>query len=113
MRRDPVRHTGSPGGRPEGAAQNMLVERFGPGRIGEEPARVTVCSPKIAQFVENRLWQRHPPFLVAFADDAQDQVGTVNRRDLQGRGLADAQAYMTVKHVLWIGFFTRSSRARI
>ena len=60
--------------------------------IGEEPARVAVCSPEAAQVVKNRLWQRHPPFLVAFADDAQDPVGTVNRRDLQGRGLADAQA---------------------
>jgi len=58
----------------------------------EEPARVAVCSPEAAQIVKNRLWQRHPPFLVAFADDAQDPVGTINRRDLQGRGLADAQA---------------------
>jgi len=92
MGRDPVRNTGSPDRGPEGAAHNMLCDRLGPGMIGEEPARVAVCSPEGAQVVKNRLWQRHPPFLIAFADDAQDPVGTINRRDLQGRSLADAQA---------------------
>ena len=92
MRRDPVRDAGGPGGGPKGAAQHLLVNRLGPAMIGEEPARVAVCSPEAAQVVKNRLWQRHPPFLVAFADDAQDPVGTVDCPNLQGRGLADAQA---------------------
>ena len=48
MRRDPVRDAGSLGGGPEGAAHNMLCDRFGPDMIGEEPAWVAVCSPKVA-----------------------------------------------------------------
>ena len=48
--------------------------------------------PQAAQLVENRLWQRHQPLLVALADDAQHLVGPVDGADLQRGGLADAQA---------------------
>src|SRR5208337_4252378 len=45
-----------------------------------------------AEIVENRLWQRHQPLLVALADDAQHPAGTVDGGDFQRRGLADPQA---------------------
>jgi hypothetical protein len=48
--------------------------------------------PHPAQFREHWLRQRDPPFLVPFADDAQRQVSPVDRTDLEGDGLADAQA---------------------
>ena len=48
--------------------------------------------PHLAQRIEDRLRQRHPPLLVPFADDEQGQLGAVDRANLQGHGLADAQA---------------------
>src|SRR5208337_4264857 len=48
-------------------------------------------APQAAEIVENRLWQRRQPLLVALADDAQHLVGPVNGADLQRGGLADAQ----------------------
>src|SRR4051812_3604872 len=60
--------------------------------IGEQPAGVVMAPPEVAQFVENRLWQRYQPLLVALADNTQHQVGPVNRADLQPGGLADTQA---------------------
>src|ERR1700677_4341817 len=47
--------------------------------------------PQATELVENRLWQRRQPLLVALADDAQHLVGAVNGADLQRGGLADAQ----------------------
>jgi len=83
------RHTG---GGLEAAAQHLLVERVGAGAIGEQPARMVVGPPKAAQCVQHRLWQRHAPLLVPLADDPKQQVGIIDRADLQGRGLTDAQA---------------------
>ena len=48
--------------------------------------------PKAAQVGQDRLRQRHTPLLVAFADNAKQHVGAVDRADFQARGLADAQA---------------------
>jgi hypothetical protein len=48
--------------------------------------------PEAAQLVEDRLRQRHAAFLVAPADDADQPVDAVDRRDLDRRSLADAQA---------------------
>src|SRR5208283_5057195 len=45
-------------------------------------------APQAAEIVENRLWQRYQPLLVALADDAQHLVGPVNGADLQRGGLA-------------------------
>jgi len=45
----------------------------------------------MAQLVENRLWQRHQPLLVALADDTQHLVRSVNSANFQRRGFADAQ----------------------
>jgi hypothetical protein len=45
----------------------------------------------VAQFVENRLRQRHQSLLVPLADDTQHLVGPVDRTDFQCGGLADAQ----------------------
>jgi len=56
--------------------------------VGEQPATVAMGPPQAAQLVENWLWQRHQPLLVALADDAQHPVGADFRRG----GLADAQA---------------------
>ena len=49
-------------------------------------------APQAFQFVEDRLWQRHQPLLVALADDAQHLIGPVDGANLEGGGLADAQA---------------------
>lgn len=76
---------------PAGALQYLLVDRLGPVVIGKHPAAVAVARPEVAQAIENRCGKRHLPLLVALADDAQQQTGTVDACDLQGRGLADAQ----------------------
>ena len=76
----------------EGIRQHVRVERRVTASIGEQPAGVVMAPPEVAQFVENRLWQRHQPLLVALADNTQHQVGPVNRADLKPGGLADAQA---------------------
>jgi hypothetical protein len=60
--------------------------------IGEQPAAVPVARPHAAQIVQDRLWQGNPAFLVPLADHAQQPVGAVDRRDLKGGRLADAQA---------------------
>ena len=51
--------------------------------------------PQAAQFVEDRLWQRRQPLLIAFTDDVQHLVGPVNGANLQRGGLTDAQAART------------------
>src|ERR1022692_5157026 len=63
-----------------------------PHRLGNKPARVAMGPPHGAQLVENRLGQQHQPLLVAFANDTQHLVGTVDGADLQRGGFADAQA---------------------
>ena len=92
VRRDPPGDAGSTGGRGERTGQHVIADRPGAGAIGKQPATVVVGQPHPAQFREHRLRQRDPPFLVPFADDAQRQVGPVDRIDLKGDGLADAQA---------------------
>jgi hypothetical protein len=67
-----------------------------------------VARPHAAQIVQDRLRQGNPAFLVPLADHAQQPVGAVDRRDLKGGRLADAQAYMTVKHALWMGLLIAS-----
>src|SRR5208337_2284892 len=84
---DACRH----GGGGEGIGQHALVERRIPVSVGEYPAAVAMGAPQAAEIVENRLWQRYQPLLVALADDAQHLVGPINGADLQRGGLADAQ----------------------
>jgi hypothetical protein len=76
----------------EGIRQHALVDGCITVPVGEQPARVAMGPPQIAQRIENRLWQRCQPLLVALADDAQHVVGPVDGADLQRGGLADAQA---------------------
>lgn len=92
VRRDPPGDAGSAGSRGEGPGQDVVADRPVAGAIGKQPAAVAVGLPHPAQFREQRLRQRDPPFLVPFADDVQRQVGPVDRTDLEGPGLADAQA---------------------
>ena len=75
----------------ESARQHTVIERRITGVVGEQPAAVVVGQPQAAQFIENRLWQRHQPLLVALADNAQHLVGPVDGTDFQCGGLADAQ----------------------
>ena len=92
VRRDPPGDAGNAGGGSEGAGQHVVADRPGADAIGKQPAAVAVGQPHPAQFRQHRLRQRDPPFLVPFADDVQRQVGPVDRTDLKGPGLADAQA---------------------
>src|SRR6266496_1036411 len=48
--------------------------------------------PKSAQFGEDWLWNWYPALLVAFADDADQSIDAVDRRDFERRRLADAKA---------------------
>ena len=92
VRRHPPGDAGNAGGCGESAGQYVVADRPGAGAIGKQPATVAVGLPHPAQFCEHWLRQRNPPFLVPFADDVQRQVGPVDRTDLEGQGLADAQA---------------------
>src|SRR3954454_18689120 len=47
--------------------------------------------PEAAKIVQNGCRQWHQALLVALAVDAQQQIGAIDRADLQGRGLTDAQ----------------------
>jgi len=91
MRRDILDDLRRADGGPEGIAQPLLVDRVGAVAVGKQPARVAMGSPKAAQIVQKRWRQRYKPLLVAFAGNAQQQVGAVDRADLQDHGLADAQ----------------------
>jgi len=48
--------------------------------------------PQAPQLGKDCLRQRHPSLLVALADDPNQAIATVNRRDLERCSLADAQA---------------------
>src|SRR6202041_2763173 len=72
--------------------QPAFVERCVSVPVGEQPAMMMMGPPQVAQLVEDRLWQRLRPFLVALTDDAQHLVGPVDGADLQRGGLGDAQA---------------------
>src|SRR6185295_2134918 len=81
----------SVGCRPERAFQRLAADRSVAGPAGAQPARVVMCLPEAVQLVEDRLRQRHAAFLVALADDADQPVDAVDRRDLECRSLTDAQ----------------------
>ena len=66
-------------------------ERRITGMVGEQPAAVVMGPPQPAEFVEDRLRQRHEPLLVALADNTQHLVGAVDGTDFQRGGLTDAQ----------------------
>jgi hypothetical protein len=91
-RSDPLCDACCAGGRTAGAFQHMLAGWFAARFTWKEPAAVPVGQPKAAQIIQNRLRQRRQPLLVAFANDAEQQTGTVYRCDLKGRSLGDAQA---------------------
>ena len=79
------------GGGGEGTRQHAVIERRVTAVVGEQPAAIAMGPPQAAQLVENRLWQRHQPLLVALADDAQHLVGPVDGANFQRGGFADAQ----------------------
>ena len=57
----------------------------------------------MAEFVEDRLWQRHQPLRVSLANDTQHLVGSIDGADRERGSLADAQAaraYQIARHVL-------------
>src|SRR5271165_582809 len=52
----------------EGIRQHTLVDRRIAVSIGEQPTGVVMGQPQAAQLVENRLWQRRQPLLVALTE---------------------------------------------
>jgi hypothetical protein len=73
---------------------------------------MAVVAPDAAPVVQDRLGQRHPAFPVALADHPQHAMSRVDRRDLERGGLADPQAYISVKHALGTGLLTAPRRRR-
>ena len=73
----------------EGARQHAVIERRVTEVVGEQPAMIVVGQPQAAQLIENRLWQRYEPLLVALADDAQHLVGPVDGANFQRGGFAE------------------------
>src|SRR5271156_2333504 len=78
-----------------------LDERGPRGRIGEvgrrspagkEPPLAAVGFPDLAEHLEDRFGQRQNPLLVSLADDAQNHLLGVDRRDRQRDRLVDPQA---------------------
>ena len=76
----------------EGIRQYAPVDRCVAAVVGEQPAAIVMAPPQVAQRIENRLWQRHEPLLVALADDTQHLVSPVDGTNFQRGGFADAQA---------------------
>ena len=70
----------------EGARQHAVIELRVTEMAGEQPAAV-VGSATSGQLIENRLWQRQEPLLVALADDTQHLVGPGRRRQFPARWL--------------------------
>jgi len=89
--RDALCDPGREGRGSERAAQHLMLDRLGAAASREKPARIAVGQPKAAELGQDGRWQRHMPLLVAFADNAKQHVGAVDRSDFQARGLADAQ----------------------
>lgn len=92
MRGDATSDAGRAGRQAKGAAQCKSIDWFARVGTGEEPARITVRFPELAQFVENWSGQRNPSLLVALADDVEKQIGAIDRFDFESRAFADAQA---------------------
>ena len=90
VRRHPAADAGARGGG-QRAGQNGAAHRAGAGMVGKQPQGIVVGLPHATQLGEDWLRQRHQPFLIALADDAQRQIGAVDRADLQAQRLADPQ----------------------
>jgi hypothetical protein len=59
--------------------------------VRKQPQGIVGGLPHATQLGEDWLRQRNQPFLIALADDAQRQIGAVDRADLQAQRLADPQ----------------------
>ena len=76
----------------EGPARRSDAKMIGACAIGEEPVRVAVDLPYLAQHDQRRFGEGEGTLLVAFADNAQQQLMGVNGGNGQADGLADTQA---------------------
>jgi hypothetical protein len=106
----------------EGTRQHTVIERRVTGVVGEQPAAVVMGPPQASQLVENRLWQRHEPLLVAPRLRRGKLLPTI-RNTWLARSTAPIssvvaslmrrpQAYMTARQVLWVGLRIPLSRRR-
>lgn len=90
MRREAFRDAGFADCCPKRAPQRVAADWPVAVPVGAQPSRVTMHLPKAAQLVEDRLRQRHSPFLVALANDADQPVGAIDCGHFECRSLADA-----------------------
>ena len=83
------------------ALASRLVESQSCGRVGqvghgsatgEQPPLAAVGLPNLPEHVQDRFGQRESPFLVSLADDAENHLLGVNRRDRQCDRLPDSQS---------------------
>src|SRR5271165_2191052 len=106
----------------EGIRQHALVDRCVAAVVGEQPAAIVMVPPQIAQLVENRLWQRHQPLLVAPGLRRGRLLPTI-RNTWFARSTAPIssvvaslmrrpQADITARQVLWVGLRIPLSRRR-
>jgi hypothetical protein len=79
-------------GLPDGVPQCLAGDRCATAAVGAKPAAIAVGQPKAAQFVEDRLWNWDPALFVALADDRNNQIDLIERRDLKRGSLADTQS---------------------
>jgi hypothetical protein len=81
-----------PCGSSEGASKRPTPDRPGASLVREQPSWVTVDLPQPSQIFKDRLRQRHNALFVAFADDVEVKIGTVNSADLKSRRFRRPQA---------------------
>jgi len=69
------------------------VGQVGKGSVtGEEPLLAVVRLPDLSKHVQDRLGQRENPFLVSLADQAENHLFRIHRRDRQRDRLGNSQS---------------------
>src|SRR5438477_12334172 len=89
MWRDASGNPGSSGRLLERQPQCVATDRPILAGARAQPALVAMGLPEAAQLGENRLRQRYLPLFVALADNAEQSIDAVDRRDFERRSLAD------------------------
>jgi len=75
----------------EGTTEGASTDRPVTGLVGEEPTRVPVGLPELAQLLQNWLGQRDDPLFVALADNTQVTIDAVDRWDLERGSFSGSQ----------------------
>ena len=76
----------------EGGIDRPSADRVSPGLVGKDPGRIAMGGPSLAQSFQERDRQRNQAFLVALADDPDDEPILVDLGRSETGGFAETQS---------------------